>query len=303
MTAEGRRRPRDAADTEAQEAQRLLVEEIRAAFRNPIVPLLVRRLAAGYPAYLERAWRDLKPNVLSRAFESRADELRAAAVETAATAGGVAPGAFREALRKWAFSTTVVGDIVRAVDVAFHLDPKLLIAAAALDLALDNEPVGGAADLPAEERETLPVGLLPPVADLPVLGDAEAPGRVLRVWNDAVATLELPGVTDDLRAIGRWPDFLELVWASARPLVGRPEVGRLGAIAEEGARRLPFRVTAGPAVVAQLGYTMAQATELSRLVREFRQKLPALVFAFAIAKLGLDTSGAAHAEASPLPVR
>ncbi len=302
MTTEGRRRPRNPADAEAQEAQRLLAEEIRAAFRNPIVPLLVRRLGAGYPAYLERAWRDLKPNVLSRAFERRADELRAAAVRAAAAVGAVAPGAFREALRQRALSTTVVDDIVRAVDIAHYLNPKLLIAATALDLALNNEPVGGAADLSPEEREALPAGLPPEAAELAVLGDAEAPGRVLRVWNDAVATLELPGVTEDLRAIGRWPDFLELAWATAKPLVGRPEVAPLGAIAEEGARRLPFRITVGPAVGVQLGYTMAQATELARLMREFRRKLPALVFTFAIAKLGLDSEGAAHAAASPFPV-
>ena len=302
MTTEGRRRPRDPADAEAQEAQRLLFEEIRAAFRNPIVPLLVRRLGAGYPGYLERAWRDLKPNVLSRAFERRADELRAAAVRAAAAVGAVAPGGFREALRRRALSTTVVDDIIRAVDIAHYLDPKLLIAATALDLALNNEPVGGAADLSPEEREALPAGLPPEAAELAVLGDAEAPGRVLRVWNDAVAALELPGVTEDLRAIGRWPDFLEMAWATARPVVGRPEVAPLGAIAEDGARRLPFRITVGPAAVAQLGYTVAQATELARLTREFRRKLPALVFTFAVAKLGLDPEGAAHAAASPFPV-
>lgn len=302
MTTEGRRRPRGPADAEAQEAQRLLLEEIRSAFRSPVVPLLVRRLGAGYVAYLEQAWRDLKPNVLSRAFELRADEVRAAAVGAAAATGAVAPGAFREALRRLVLSTTVVDDIVRTVDIIHYVNPKFLIAATALDLALDNEPVGGAADLSPEEREVVPAGLPPGAAELVILGDAEAPGRVLRVWNDAVATLELPGVTEDLRATGRWPDFLELAWATARPLVGGPEAARLGAIAEEGARRLPFRITVGPAAVAQLGYTMAQATELARLTREFRRKLPALVFTFAIAKLGLDPEGAAHAAASPFPV-
>ncbi len=125
---------------------------------------------------------------------------------------------------------------------------------------------------------------------------------MLRIWNDVVATLELPGVTDDLRAIGRWPDFLELVWGAAKPLLGRLDAAQLGAMAEDGARRLPFRITVGPAVVAELGYTMAQAAELSRLVREFRRRLPALVFTMALARLGLDPQGPVHAEASPFPV-
>ncbi len=302
MTAEGRRRPRDPAVAEAQEAQRLLLEDIRAALRSPVVPLLARRLVAGYQAYLQRVWRDLKPNLLSRAFERRADELRAAAVRAVAATGAVAPGSYRDALHRLGLSTTVVDDITRTVAVVHYVDPKLLLLATALDLALGNEPVGGAADLTPEEREALPAGPPPAAAELAVLGDAEAPGRVLRIWNDVVATLELPGVTDDLRAIGRWPDFLELVWGAAKPLVGRPAVAEIGAMAEDGARRLPFRITVGPAAVAELGYTMAQAAELSRLTREFRRRLPALVFTAALARLGLDPEGQAHAEASPFPV-
>ncbi len=152
MKAEGRRRPRDPGDGEAQEAQRLLLEDIRAALRSPVVPLLARRLAAGYPAYLERVWRDLRPNLLSRAFERRADELRGASVRAVAAAGVVEPGGYRDALHRRALSTSVVDDIVRAVAVVHYLDPKLLLIATALDLALGNEPVGGAADLTPEER-------------------------------------------------------------------------------------------------------------------------------------------------------
>ncbi|HWP35466.1 MAG TPA: halocarboxylic acid dehydrogenase DehI family protein [Thermodesulfobacteriota bacterium] len=301
MTTEGRRRSRRRNTAETQDPQRLLLEEIRTTLRSPVVPLLIHRLAAGFPAYLERAWRELKPNLLSRAFEHRAEELRAAALQAAAEASGLAPGAFREALRRRMLFASVVDEIARAVDVAFLLEPKVLLVATALDLALDNEPVGAAADLGPEEREALPAPPATEAGEFALLGDAEAPARVLRLWDDLVRTLELPGVTEAFRAFGRWPDFLEVVWATAKPLVRGGGVDRIGALAEDGARRLPFRVTVGPVVVAQLGYAPAQATELARLARQFRRRLPAAVFTVALAKLGLDAAGLARTQAAPLP--
>jgi hypothetical protein len=299
--AETRRRQRG-EQAEAAEAQRLLFEEVRSAFRTPFVPLLVRRLSSIAPAYLERAWRELRPNVLTRAFEAQSDIIRTAAVREAAQAGTVSAGGFRETLRQRALSTSVVDEIVRAVNVACYTDPKLLLAATALDLALDNEPVGGAADLLPVEREAIAAGVPADVADLPALGDAEAPGRILRLWNDIVATLGLPAVTDDLRAVSRWPDFLEVLWATTRPATGRPGVSRLGAMAEEAARRLPFRITVGPAAAAQLGLSPAQTTDLARFVKDLRRRLPALVFMMALARYGLSDEGAEAAERSPFPV-
>lgn len=299
--AEGRRRLRG-EQAEAAEAQRLLFEDVKSAFRSPIVPLLVRRLSTAAPAYLERTWRELKPNLLTRAFEAQSDIIRAAAVREAVAAGALPAGGFREALRRLAISTSVVAEAARAVDAACYVDPKILLAATALDLVLDNEPVGGAADLLPVEREAVPPGVPEEVADLPVLGDAEAPGRVLRLWNDVVATLALPAVTDDLRAIGRWPDFLELLWAAARPHVERPGVSRLGAMAEESARRLPFRMTAGAAAMAQLGLAPAQSTDLARFVKELRRRLPALVFMMALARHGLAEEEGEMVELSPYPV-
>lgn len=299
---EGRRRGRPGENAEALEARRLLFEEIRAAFRTPIVPLLCRKLSQSWPAYFERAWREMKPNVLSRAFEVQADVVRAAAVREAAAAGAVAPGALHEALRQRTISTTVVRDIVRAVDVAHYLGPKVLVAATALDLALADQPVGGATDLLPAEREPISPGVPAEVVDLPVLGDAEAPGRVLRLWNDVVATLGLPGVADDLRAIGRWPDFLEIVWTAARPHVSRPGVAYLGSMAEEAARRLPFRLTVSAAAAGQAGLSPADVADLQRFVGDLRRPLPGLVFTLALARLGLDEEGGARAEASPFPV-
>lgn len=300
VDAEARRRQRG-EQAEAAEAQRLLFEDVKATFRSPIVPLLVRRLAATAPAYLDRAWRELRPNLLTRAFEAQADLIRAAAVREAAASLALPPGGFREVLRRHAMSTSVVDEIVRAVSVACYTDPKFLLAATALDLALDNEPVGGAADLLPVEREAIAPGVPEEVAELPVIGDAEAPGRILRLWNEIVATLGLPAVTDDLRAVSRWPDFLEAVWAVARPHVQRPGVTRLGAMAEEAARRLPFRITVGPAAAAQLGLSPAQTTDLARFVKELRRRLPALVFMMALARLGLAEEAAEAVEASPYP--
>lgn len=301
VDSETRRRQRG-EQAEAAEAQRLLFEEVKATFRSPIVPLLVRHLAAVAPTYLERAWRELRPNLLTRAFEAQSDIIRAAAVREAVAARAVPPGGFRGVLRSRAISTTVVDEIVRAVSAACYADPKFLLATTALDLALDNEPVGGAADLLPVEREAIPPGVPEEVADLPLIGDAEAPGRILRLWSDLVATLGLPALTDDLRAVSRWPDFLEAVWAAARPHTQRPGVVRLGAMAEESARRLPFRITVGPAAVAQLGLSPAQSSDLARFVKELRRRLPALVFMMALARLGLAEETAEAAEASPYPV-
>lgn len=301
VDAETRRRQRG-EQAEAAEAQRLLFEDVRSAFRTPFVPLLVRRLWSVAPAYFERAWRELKPNILTRAFEAQSDIIRAAAVREVAQSGAVEPGAFRESLRRRAISTSVVDEIVRAANVACYADPKILLAATALDLALDNEPVGGAADLLPVEREAIPSGVPQEVSDLPALGDGEAPGRILRLWNDIVATLALPAVTDDLRAISRWPDFLEIVWTTARPHTTRPGIGRLGDMAEEAARRLPFRFTVGPAAAAQLGLTPAQTTDIARFVKDLRRRLPALVFMMALARYGLSEEGGEAVERSPFPV-
>jgi hypothetical protein len=304
VPAEGetRRRGRGSEQAMAIEAQRLLFEEIRAALRTPLIPPLFRKLSQAWPAYLERAWRELKPNVLTRAFEVQADVVRAAAAREAVASGAVAPGALHEALRQRALSAGVVRDICKAVGIAHYLGPKALVAAAALDLALAGQPVGGATDLLPAEREAIAPGVPSEAVDLPLIGDAEAPGRVLRLWNEVVTALGLPGVTDELRVVARWPDFLEIAWAVAWPHVDRPGVGYPGALAEEGARRLPFRLSLSAAAAGQLGLAPAQVADLQRFVGDLRHRLPGLVFTFAVARLGLDEEGGAHAEASPFPI-
>jgi hypothetical protein len=297
---EGRRRSRAAEQAEALEAQRVLFEDVRASLRSPVVPLLVRRLAAGYPTWFERAWRELRAVALSRGFETRADALRREAAREATATGAVAAGSYREALRQRALSTSVVDDIVRAVAVAHYVAPKTLLFAAALRRLLSGEATG--AEPSAEDREAIPLGVPAELAEVPALGDAEAPGRVTRLWNDVVATLGLPGVTEELRVIGRWPDFLEVAWGAAKPLVGRPGVARLGALADGAARELALPAALGPASLAQLGVAPAQGEEMVRLVGEFREGFPPLAFTMALARLGLDESGAADVGASPFPV-
>jgi hypothetical protein len=300
---EGRRRSRGAEAAEAAEAQRALYDDVRAALRSPIVPHVVRRLASGWPALFARLWPDLKANLLSRAFESHADLLRQAAAREAAEAGALRAGAYRDALRDRALSTSVVDDIVHAVDVALYLDAKVLVLAAILDRALDPAASAEPGEEPSDEgRDTIPPGVPPEAADVPVLGDTEAPGRILRLWNDAVATVGLPAVSDDLRVLARWPDFLEIAWHAAKPHLSRPGVADLGTLADEAARRLPVPIASGPETAAEAGLEPEAIVEVRGFVRQVRQALPPLLFTMALARHGLDETGAAASGASPFPV-
>src|SRR5205085_1790875 len=94
-----------------------IYEEIKKTFRVPLVNLVFRVLA-GYPDYLQVAWRQLQPNVQTVFFERRADEVRRYAVEAMSSLGTAPQPVERE-------------QIAPVLHVFHYVNPKLLLAVGA----------------------------------------------------------------------------------------------------------------------------------------------------------------------------
>lgn len=279
------------------QANRVTVEAfelITRKMRIGRVPVIFKALAA--EKALLPCWQALRPAVRLRAFEEAADELRVKAAAAAVDLGCPLIGTQLE----WAgYDLDQIDEIRGQVDIFHYQDAKLLMAAATMLKALEGG-VGGAKPTP-RGTQLVPRGV-PQHMDPIELVSEDATGTLAKSFKAIRSHLGLGVLTDDFRALGRWPKYLEIAWEDARKRDREPRakeaVAELGASADHLAELLPVRVVVSDATLVAAG---ADPARVRALLSRFRRALPSLVLDLALFKVQLD--GAEDARESPFPIR
>ena len=126
-----------------------------------------------------------------------------------------------------------------------------------------------------------------------------ADAETLAVYDDVQATLGLPFVNTDYRALARWPTYFETAWADLKPhIVAAGYEGAVAAVHDEAVRlslSLPGAAALQPAALQAAALADAPAGEVESTVQLFQWLLPGLAVNVACLQQQLDGGRAAGA--------
>lgn len=189
-------------------------EDMKAVFQVPWMGV-VTMAYAHYPTFFGELWRGARPLCLSRAYVEAFEELRAFTEEAVVE---LAPPPLAARLTEAGYGAREIDYIRAMIEVFSHGNfPYLLLATITRLLIEGGEPAAAGGAAPAFEGRHAPELSVPFV--LMEAHHAEAPVRAL--YEDVKATLGLPFVNTDYRALCRWPSYFALAWADLKPsLIG-----------------------------------------------------------------------------------
>jgi hypothetical protein len=259
-------------------------EEMKAVFQTPWMGVITMAYAH-YETFYGVLWDGVKELCASRAFVSACQELRAFAEARAAT---LAPPPLRARLAAQGYAPREIEDIRAIVEVFAHGNfPYLLLATLTRRLIEGGEFGGDAEAEPFVGRHA------PDVRPPFVLMEAHHADPELRaLYEDVKATLKLPFVNTDYRALARWPSYFRLAWGDLRGVAGAPaheaaaSAIHARAVVLVGSLPNPGRLTAA-ALQAAAGRD-APLAEVREMARLFQWLLPGLVANVAFFQRQLD---------------
>jgi len=264
-------------------AVRAIYDDTRHRLRLPWVGALFQGYAM-YPEYLELAWNAVKESIETPQFAADAAAIRALA--DAAAPRLYSPSYDERDVAAMNLDILAIKDTIDAFRVG---NPGLLLVAAALQRAFVEGPVGGAGHARAPLPDSAPEGVEEARVARTVIElvdpDTALEG-VKRVFEDIKATLELPLVNSDYRAMALWPDYLALAWHDIKGVVGTPEYAaatqQLAQLAVQGVDRFVAPVTATREAARRAGVPEDQLDNLGAIVRLFADLLPGLILNVAL---------------------
>jgi hypothetical protein len=177
------------------------------------------------------------------------------------------------------------------VELFTNVNPKLAILAAAVEAALRGMPIGGIGTKgPHREREVKRPQEFRGVR-VSLVEERDAPPRVRAIYEDMRATLGLPFIETEYRAMASYPDWLEVWWRDCKPCSEGDQYRRLSAelarAAAEAAKLLPHRLYLSDALLESCEIDATQRADLQRNTAVFAQTLPGLMINLEIARRGL----------------
>jgi hypothetical protein len=278
-------READAVDERVREAYR----DIKASLRVPVVSSLFQAYAA-VPRFLDYTWRRLRPNVLAKPL---VDHARSIGDRAEGSAAAWSLGDHAAELRA---RNVGEGDIVRMREIAAMLtdvDPKLLVIAHAVRLAMTGVKIGGGGtgthqfsgdnERLARDYRGLSVA---------IIEERDAPLRVRTVYEEIKSVTGSAFVSGDYRAMGAFPDWLELWWRDAKPAMQSARFASLcreiDDAAIEAARQVPYTLNLREESLARAEVSADERARIVRVNESFCEMLPAVVIGTALAHRGLN---------------
>ena len=260
--------PEYAADEE------LLVryEAMKQTFRVPWMGV-VGMAHAHFRRFYDKLWEGLEPIARSRSFLEACGKMRA---ETeGAVAFSLPVPKLTQRLLDIGYAAREIDEIRDLLEVFSHGNypylllatfSRYLLAGGALKNALEteaaaNEPVSSASKLVLME---------PHHVDLPTQ----------TIYADIRATLNLPFVNTDYRALARWPSYFNMAWTDLKPLVRKPAHAllsqRLHGTAVVAIRELPNPTALSSSALLIAAEADASVEEVRGMVELFQWLLPEL---------------------------
>src|SRR5579864_6804400 len=213
-------RENDVADEHVRETYR----DVKESLRLPLVDVMFQAYAT-VPRFLEFTWRRLRPSVLAMPFIERAAEIGAHA-DRGTSAWSI--GDHAGELRARNVSEADLRKMRELADMFHQVNPKLAVIAQAVRLALAGEAIGGGGStgppLPFDRERTphdfrgIPVQLAE---------EREAPLRVRTIYEEIKSATGVGFLETEYRAMGAFPDWLEVFWNDCKPLLRKPEFSKL----------------------------------------------------------------------------
>ena len=230
---------------------------------------------AHYPHFFEVLWRGLKPLAPSEPFVEACANLRA---RTETRVAALDPGRLVRRLETIGYAPREIDQIRSSIEVFSHGNfPYLLTATAARRLLEGFELGSSTRALPYSGRHA-------PQVDVPFvlmeMHHADQDTRAL--YEDIKATLGLPFVNTDYRALARWPSYFALAWRDLKPLVNSSDHAAICEAVHTYADELVGDLLPNPGaltsdVLRNAAQSDGKSDEILQVTRLFQWLLPKLV--------------------------
>jgi hypothetical protein len=278
-------------EDEASEAVCECFDEITASLGFAVVNVIFRTFAK-YPRFLRLQWDFLRSNALTQDFFDKTEVVRRQAL--ASVREHFTVGDHRAVLRMQGSSDDAIKEIRAVIDFFLYCDPFLLLMASALQSSLAGNPLPG-----KPWAHLLPLYTHPTrVQEVRLVELEEAPLALQTVYREIMKASGVPFVPSDYRALGRWPDYLELAWDEWKKKISTPayqrEVRKLNELAVALALDLPFPLAINAATLKQAGFTPTQIADIFATVDLFQGLMPGLITNIAAFKVGLEGGSYPH---------
>lgn len=234
---------------------------------------------AHYPTFFGELWRGLKPLCASVAFVQATQTLRALAESGVPT---LAPYSIVPQLRTAGYGEREIADIRAMIEIFSHGNPLYLLIATVVRLILEDGELSAQSEAPPFDGRHAPSVQVPFV--LMEAHHANGPTRAL--YEDVKATLNLPFVNTDYRALARWPSYFVMAWAELKEIVGMPvyetQCEAVHTRAVTIAQELPNPGALSGATLKEAAATDAPLAEVLEVSRLFQYLLPGLMVNVAV---------------------
>lgn len=253
-------------------------QDLKATLAVPWVGVITQALAHYRPFFVE-AWKRFQPSAQTYYFERHCDAIRLRAWEEMAGAFAIKPQSQR--LAALGYSDRELADIRATLDIFDYGNPKYLVLATAVKESLCRaRRLGGRKG--ANRRDGMPRSPIYQTGPVPVMVEEHhALGGLQAVYEDIKATLELPFVNSDYKAMARWPSYLELAWGDLKPCIRTSEYQRVRQAIHEQALKtvdnLPHEYFMDQAAALEAGLSDQDASELVDVISLFQWLLSGLI--------------------------
>ena len=167
---------------------------------------------AHYPQFYEARWAGVRPLCASAPFITACEELGRAAQTAAAS---LKPNPIGPRLRAMGYDDSELSDISAVIDIFSHGNMPYVLIATLARLVLEGHPLSTDTEAPppATPRN------LKPSSALLLIERHHGNAELGSLYDHIEATLGLPFVNTDYRALARWPTYLSVAFADLAPHV------------------------------------------------------------------------------------
>lgn len=252
--------------------------DLKATFGVPWVGVITQAVAHYRPFFVE-AWRQFQPSAASHYFESRCDAIRLSAWEEVECTFEIPSHAVR--LTRLGYSDVEIDRIRATLDIFDYGNPKYLVFATAIQQSLcgGRRLGGGTGGNPRDRMPRAPIRQTDPIPAM--VEEHHALDGLQAVYDDIKATLGLPFINSDYKAMARWPSYLDLAWKDLRPAIDSDAYvqmrQRIHEQALDAVEDLPYAFYVSKARAIAVGLSEEEACELMQVITLFQWLLSGLI--------------------------
>jgi hypothetical protein len=215
---------------------KFLYDDIKYVLKVPIVNFVFRTLAH-YERFLQVAWTEVRPNMLTFNMEEAASDLR------------YPQTSFHPPKIEWEryYTTETIERIQKTIFTFNYVNTKLLLITTAWEESLGHRPILGS----KENKGFITPGIIKELPPVHLVNIPEASVSVQQLLFDIIHKKKGYDAASDYRALAKFPTFLNISWSYIKPHIGSNEYTLLSKNIREKARKnvhdnMPYPVTISP---------------------------------------------------------